>query len=536
MKSFTGIFSIWLVLVSDVCGFLAQESSSWTSTSIPQPIQISRWITVPGIKAGSYWSTDTRLYQQNSHGWSAVDDWGALSQAASDPWKQTTSFKFTQHDNDITNRYLDESTDMIDSIYTAPEEVENEDSTFVDDSFEEEMNNEINLLIRCNQIPSQQDDLNKQQTKDVLIHPKNGVITEWFKQCLQDMFQRHSVKKEGSTARIMNARGLASWMTRALADERPVGPHDPRVYFLICKYGTSRSTTDSAPEADDKEEHMPGMTFEGFQQLYTDTLKDDSRVQDVWRDLNNHGYSLTQHIPGVDSNLETLYDECSLVEDAPVQWVEKNGEWERTGKSSHMLVEMTPNQKDVPLHLKDGDFVFVDEESCIGCMQCVLAAPSSFQMLEDGGRARCFSQRNAADVAPAIDACPVNCIHRVGFDRLRELEQIRDSSFDDPDFQKEGHRHFGVVDERNGKWTTHTPLSVAGMDTDGNHKSSVYHYTVHKCYKSGNCPQRGCFDCPLFPPESNRYLQARQEQQVQQRAQYYKSSGIANRFRKLEEL
>jgi NAD-dependent dihydropyrimidine dehydrogenase PreA subunit len=60
--------------------------------------------------------------------------------------------------------------------------------------------------------------------------------------------------------------------------------------------------------------------------------------------------------------------------------------------SSHELLDMAADGK-TPLYLRDGDFIFIDEESCIGCMQCATTAPSSFLML-DHGRARTFIQRN----------------------------------------------------------------------------------------------------------------------------------------------
>jgi ferredoxin len=96
--------------------------------------------------------------------------------------------------------------------------------------------------------------------------------------------------------------------------------------------------------------------------------------------------------------------------------------------------------------------VFIDEESCIGCMQCVNAAPGSFAMAEDG-RARTFVQRKSPEVISAVDTCPVNCMHYVGFDRLKELEQARDSL--DGDGRKD-HRHFGK--NSHGGWYAKTPI------------------------------------------------------------------------------
>jgi ferredoxin len=96
--------------------------------------------------------------------------------------------------------------------------------------------------------------------------------------------------------------------------------------------------------------------------------------------------------------------------------------------------------------------VFIDEESCIGCMQCVNAAPASFSMADDG-RARTFCQRKSPDVATAVDTCPVNCMHYVGFDKLKELETARDSLEGDG---RQDHRHFGKKSQ--GGWFVRTPL------------------------------------------------------------------------------
>lgn len=115
--------------------------------------------------------------------------------------------------------------------------------------------------------------------------------------------------------------------------------------------------------------------------------------------------------------------------------------------------------------------VFIDEESCIGCAQCALICPSSFLMLESG-RARTFSQRLAQDVTSAISACPVDCMHKVSFDELKEFEVARDHGDGRSD-----HRHLG---HRRG----HTPLSVAGIDSDANHRSSWYHYLKQKCHST----------------------------------------------------
>ncbi len=104
-------------------------------------------------------------------------------------------------------------------------------------------------------------------------------------------------------------------------------------------------------------------------------------------------------------------------------------------------------------------------------------------MIEDTGRARTFYQKNTQDVENAvmvsslcfqicpgtskqlsldiilalfflfIKSCPVNCMHFLSFDELKEMETSRDDGDGRTD-----HRHFGT-----GR-VTHTPLHVAGLD------------------------------------------------------------------------
>ena len=89
---------------------------------------------------------------------------------------------------------------------------------------------------------------------------------------------------------------------------------------------------------------------------------------------------------------------------------------------SHELVEVD----------EDGEpyeerFVFVDEQSCIGCYNCKNVAPETFFMEDEYGRARVF-QQDAADkdvLQEALHTCPVDCIHYVEWDDLVRLEKER---------------------------------------------------------------------------------------------------------------
>jgi hypothetical protein len=64
---------------------------------------------------------------------------------------------------------------------------------------------------------------------------------------------------------------------------------------------------------------------------------------------------------------------------------------------------------------------FVAPRQHLFCLKCSFVLPLSFLMLVNG-RARTFSQRNSADVAEDVSACPGSCMHRVYFRELKEFE------------------------------------------------------------------------------------------------------------------
>ena len=68
--------------------------------------------------------------------------------------------------------------------------------------------------------------------------------------------------------------------------------------------------------------------------------------------------------------------------------------------------------------------VWVDESTCIGCKYCVHVASNTFIVDEDYGRSRAIRQDgdNLETLQEAIDTCPVDCIHWVRFEDLKELE------------------------------------------------------------------------------------------------------------------
>lgn len=71
--------------------------------------------------------------------------------------------------------------------------------------------------------------------------------------------------------------------------------------------------------------------------------------------------------------------------------------------------------------------VYVDELTCIGCKHCAHVARNTFYIEPDHGRARVVNQDGDPEdvIQEAMDTCPVNCIHWVEYEELKELEAER---------------------------------------------------------------------------------------------------------------
>lgn len=73
--------------------------------------------------------------------------------------------------------------------------------------------------------------------------------------------------------------------------------------------------------------------------------------------------------------------------------------------------------------------IFVDECTCIGCMQCTYSAQNTFFMEDEWGRARVSNQwaDDEECVKEAVSSCPVDAIHYVPRDHLPLLEFVMKS-------------------------------------------------------------------------------------------------------------
>ena len=72
--------------------------------------------------------------------------------------------------------------------------------------------------------------------------------------------------------------------------------------------------------------------------------------------------------------------------------------------------------------------IWVDEARCIGCRYCAHVATNTFIVDEEYGRSRAIRQDgdNLEILQEAIDTCPVDCIHWVKFNDLKDLEKSLD--------------------------------------------------------------------------------------------------------------
>jgi ferredoxin len=443
--------------------------------------------------------------------WSIEDNWSSLSEKDSqETLPESGAYIDRIVDLDVIEN--DESTpeekwihDSLDAIQDSA--FDSDDLFFpIYDTFgdkhmittEDSMGREIAMLVRCNESPQDmliaegralspisETELNDPSQLVVVQNIDNNdwKMTEFFHHAIDVMFSKHA-NPEG----LMRAAEVASWMSTSLKTR--VNANDKRVFGTITRFGEYGTGT---------------LSKAGFQQIYTTAMnvvlqgskskpiitrygiKEHYTIENIWRDIRNHDILSPVEVARKFKELELqknfkgkkesqshqdVLDECEILDlgntfattTHQTSWSDvKDREY-----SSHELVDMAQDGQ-TPLYVRDGEFIFIDEESCIGCMPCAATAPSSFLML-DHGRARTFEQRNDPDVAAAVETCPVSCMHPVSFHELKELETARDKGDGRSD-----HRHCGSS-------KGYTPLHVSRVGTDANKKDSWYHYLKQKCY------------------------------------------------------
>jgi len=428
------------------------------------------------------------------------------------------------------------------------------------DDFLDDLGKEIGLLVRCNEVPDNMNveegralpdlkDEHKYNIQQLVVQQslpskEKGTSqyepTEFFSNAIHEMF-RHTTKfskglKKGQQL-VLTKEAVAKWMARSLS--QTIGMYDRRVTATVAKYGSAGVINQDQFTQLYMEAATSDMVEDQESLIRKKGMKRMNLVQpnfmNVWRDLETHGFippivlerqrmqekidlELSTKEKKVTAYSDNFMDECEILE-----WGDNEHSSPRPSsrnKSSHELVELCTDNK-TPKRLRDGDFIYIDEESCIGCNQCVLHAPASFKM-DPGGKARTFYQSNSPEVAIGVSTCPVSCMHKVSFPELKEMETARDKG----DGRKD-HRHM----------QGNTPLNVAKSSSDLNHESSSYHCTKQKCFFSKSCPQKGCYDCPYFAKTGdNPYFKQLNQAADKVRATDIIESGEADLWRSTVEL
>jgi len=498
----------------------------------------------------------TQLLESPSS-WNADDDWSQLSEVEKIDRRPEVGEDLARTYADSVYQPTYEQSDQDQHIYNIIGDINNEELTPIYDtewdddnspiSMEDEMDQEISMLVRCNQSPEELlieegralPLLTDEERYEVsqLVSFKDGIWepTKFFLNAVNAIFNEHA------TDGVMKASNVASWMSKSI--EERVSPNEKRVLLTLSrfsKYGSGQ------------------LIKVDFERLYIQAIqsaldrnrtRNEPTVESIWRDIRNHNIlspvetereinllvmkkkhgDHSESAPSWNKSKGEVMDECEIVEQgqtyATKTFETPEDEYynEKEEFTSHELVEMSMDGK-TPLHLSGGDFIFIDEESCVGCRQCVNVCPSSFLML-DNNRARTFQQGDTVDVEAALESCPVNCMHRVSFDELKELETVREHGDGRSD-----HRHLG-------RSIQNIPVHVAKMESDANRKSSWFHYIKQKCFMSEACPQKGCYACPHYSnPGDNPHFKQKQLKSQHIRAETFIELGVANKFRKTIEL
>ncbi|XP_058091873.1 chaperone protein dnaJ C76, chloroplastic-like [Magnolia sinica] len=114
--------------------------------------------------------------------------------------------------------------------------------------------------------------------------------------------------------------------------------------------------------------------------------------------------------------------------------------------------------------------LFVDENACIGCRECVHHAGNTFMMDEALGCARVEVQfgDDEKKIEVSVDSCPVNCIHWVDREELPLLEFLIQPQ------RKQGHGVFG------GGWERPSDVFMAAKSFNKQSKQQQQQHHHHQ--------------------------------------------------------
>lgn len=312
-----------------------------------------------------------------------------------------------------------------------------------EDAVQNGMDDEIAMLIRCNEQPehvliaegralpplteTEKNDVSqlvKMVTNEKVVG-KNFQATDFLKDAVSNIFRQHATPSVFDGVLSMDRAAVASWMTTSLQQEgeRKVSPHDQRVLKTLSdfsSYGSGR------------------LVEEDLQELYLSAIVGDVSnlasvstkrhlqlrkpfIDAVWRDVRAHGILspieeerllLEEKIrkengamatSGISSSSNTdIVDECEILEwnggKVPQENVALSSDSVKQkkrrsskGLSSHKLLEMTDDGT-TPLRMRDGEF----GEFSI-CLVSLLCQSVSHQL--SMVRAQCSLTRSLASAA-----------------------------------------------------------------------------------------------------------------------------------------
>lgn len=346
--------------------------------------------------------------------WSVLDDWNALSEKNKVDEGGDMFRKMEKHGPDYIghvardmerrhrpsgdNKISEEDEFVADTVdfinhYGAQFEPDPEGPALYDTdekvkqvSFEDEMGQEISMLVRCNESPEsmlvdggralpplteeQLNDMSQLVEKNDDDHDGEIEVTTFFREAVSVMFHEHATKETKSGIEVLDARCVASWMTRSLGSERRVTPHDKRVLTTLSRfgeYGTGRLT-----ESD-------------FQNLYYKAISSaldgsalknkkawrvsQPTINSVFRDIRNHGILSPVELErkmkaleieekyGGSASTEDLSSQAKLSKNLVDECEILDSEYSETStmKNSYKKVQMARDGK-TPLWVRDGQF------------------------------------------------------------------------------------------------------------------------------------------------------------------------------------
>jgi len=143
--------------------------------------------------------------------------------------------------------------------------------------------------------------------------------------------------------------------------------------------------------------------------------------------------------------------------------------------------------------------VYVDEHACIGCTNCATIADSTFFMESWYGRARVYNQWGDTEdtIAMAIETCPVDCIHYVPYEELKNLEIERREQ---------------LINNQARLVNQGESAHMAGVGGGG--FSMAPKISGNSRPRCNNCPSKGCKTCPMFGVGKNPAYEKRERERL----------------------